>query len=313
MRDNDLYVYSFYRFIKIKNKKNIKNKLDNFLKKKLMRGTILIAHEGINASISGNESDLLETLRVIKKILNIRKLNLKINKNKFLPFNKIKVRLKNEIVSLGKGPINVNKLKGKLIHPSNWNQIIQKKDIKLIDTRNIYEIDIGKFKGATNPKTSSFREFPNKLEKLGIQKDNKLAIYCTGGIRCEKASAYLKSNGYKKIFQLDGGILNYLNYVKENKKKSLWTGECFVFDNRVTVDKNLNKGKYIQCHGCRHPITKNDTKLKSYIKGVSCKYCFNKRNSSQKERSNSRQFQINLAKERGQKHSFSKIKKIDFV
>tara|TARA_B100000579_G_C22824914_1_gene852554 strand:- start:32 stop:973 length:942 start_codon:yes stop_codon:yes gene_type:complete len=313
MQNNNLYVYSFYRFVKIRNKKIIKNKIDNFLKKKLMRGTVLIANEGINASISGTEKDLIQILRLIKKILNIRKLDLKINRNSFLPFNRIKVRLKNEIVSLGKGPINVNKLRGKVIHPSNWNKIIEKKDIKLIDTRNIYEMDIGKFKGAINPKTTSFREFPDKIKKIGIKKSQKLAIYCTGGIRCEKASAYLKSNGYKNIYQLDGGILNYLNYIKINKKKSLWSGECFVFDNRVTVDKNLNKGKYIQCHGCRHPITKSDTKLKSFKKGVCCKYCHRRRNSSQKERSNSRQLQINLAKERGLKHSFSKIKNRDFI
>ena len=155
----------------------------------------------------------MDTIKIIKKILRIRKLKIKINKNKFLPFNRIKVRLKKEIVSLGKGKIDVTNLTGNLVHPDKWNDIIEKKDVKLIDTRNIYEIDIGRFKGAINPKTKSFREFPKKLEKLGIKKDDKVAMYCTGGIRCEKASAYLKLNGFKNVTQLDGGILNYLSYI----------------------------------------------------------------------------------------------------
>ena len=196
IKNDSLYIYTFYRFLKIKNKKSIKNLLDKHFKNKLLRGTILLASEGINASISGTEIDLLETIKVIKKILRIRKLNIKINKNKFLPFNRIKVRLKKEIVSLGEGEIDVNKFTGNLIHPAKWNNIIEKKDVKLIDTRNIYEINIGQFKGAINPETKSFREFPKKLKGIGIKKNEKIAMYCTGGIRCEKASAYLKLNGF---------------------------------------------------------------------------------------------------------------------
>ena len=186
--------------------------------------------------------------------------------------------------------------------------MIEKENIKLIDTRNIYETDIGQFKGAINPKTKSFREFPKKLEKMKIKKNEKLALYCTGGIRCEKASAYLKLNGFKNVVQLDGGILNYLNYINETKKNSLWNGDCFVFDNRVTVDKKLKKGKYIQCNGCRHPITEKDTKLDSYVKGVSCKYCYKKRTQVEKNRSITRQNQINLAEKRGLDHPFKKIR-----
>ena len=308
MKDTDLLIYTFYRFIEIKQKKKIKIELDEYFKNKLIRGTILLASEGINASISGTREDLSITIRKIKKILGIKKLDIKINKNKFLPFNRIKVRLKKEIVSLGIGEIDVNKFKGKLINPSNWNKLINENNIKLIDTRNTYEIDIGQFEGAINPKTKSFREFPEKINKMGIRKNDKLAIYCTGGIRCEKASAYLKLNGFENVVQLDGGILNYLNYVKENKKKSLWNGECFVFDNRVTVDKKLKKGKYIQCNGCRHPITERDTKLKSYVKGVSCKYCYKKRTQVQKKRSVSRQNQIDLAEKKGIDHSFRKLR-----
>tara|TARA_B100000965_G_scaffold373218_1_gene363477 strand:+ start:165 stop:1100 length:936 start_codon:yes stop_codon:yes gene_type:complete len=311
MIKNDLYIYTFYRFLNIKNTKNIKKLLDKYFEKKILRGTILLANEGINASISGTNNDLLDTIKIIKKLLKIRKVNIKVNKIDFLPFNKIKVRLKKEIVSLGKGEISVNKFTGKRIHPSKWNREINKKDVKLVDTRNIFEINIGKFKGAINPNTSSFREFPKQLNKGGIKKGDKLAIYCTGGIRCEKASAYLKLQGFKNIIQLDGGILNYLDYIKKTKKESLWSGECFVFDNRVSINKNLVKGKYLQCHGCRHPITKEDIKLKSYKKGVSCRYCYSKRTQDQKKRSAVRQSQIDMDKKRGVNNSFTKITAIE--
>ena len=311
MKNNELYIYSFYRFLKIKNKKSIKNSLDKYFKEKFLRGTVLIADEGINASISGKKEDLLDTLKLVKKLLNIRKLNIKINKNRILPFNRTKVRLKKEIVSLGQGKIDVNKFTGRLVHPSDWNKLIRKKDIKIIDTRNRYEINIGKFKDAINPKTTSFREFPNKLEKIGIKKNDNLAIYCTGGIRCEKASAYLKLKGYKNISQLDGGILNYLDYTKQNKRKSLWQGDCFVFDNRVTVDKNLKKGKYLQCYGCRRPITKKDTLSVNYKKGVYCPYCFNSRSKKQKNSSLTRQNQIDRAELKKKYHPFKKSNILD--
>lgn len=307
MKNEQIYIYSFYRFKKIKNKKDIKNSLERYLKNKLIRGTILIANEGINASISGKENELSQVIKLIKKKLNIRKLEIKINKNNFLPFNRMKIRIKKEIVSLGKKEIDVNKFTGKFVHPSNWNKVIENKNIKLIDTRNLYEIKIGQFSGALNPETNSFRELPGKLKEIGIKTNDKLAMYCTGGVRCEKASAYLKLNGYTNIIQLSGGILNYLNYVKNKNIKSLWKGECFVFDNRVTVDKHLKKGNYLQCYGCRMPITKKDTKSKKYKKGVSCPHCFNLRNSSQKKRSSTRQNQINKAEKQKKSHPFMKI------
>ncbi len=305
--DNNLYVYSFYRFVKVENKNLVKYVLDDYFKNLSMRGTILIADEGINASISGRANNLLEAIKLIKKKLRIRKLNIKINKINFLPFNRMKVRLKKEIVSLGRGKLDTNKLTGKYVHPSKWNETIKRKNMKVIDTRNIYEINIGKFQNAINPKTNSFREFPEKLKKIGITKSDNLALYCTGGIRCEKASAYLKLKGFKNIFQLEGGILSYLKHVKEKKNKSLWNGECFVFDNRVTVNKNLKIGKYYQCHGCRHPITDEDKQLKSYEKGISCKHCIKIRTLSQKKSSASRQKQISLAEEMRLPHTFKKI------
>ncbi len=306
-RNNKFYVFSFYRFIKINNKQHIKKLIDDYIKLKSIRGTILLANEGLNASISGKLYDLENTIIKLKRILKIRKLDVKINQVSFLPFNRIKVRLKKEIVSLGKGEIDVNKNTGKKISPSKWNNIIKMPEIKLIDTRNNYEIEIGKFNGAINPGTDNFREFPKKLKDLKIKKKDKIAIYCTGGIRCEKASAYLIKNGYKDIIQLDGGILNYLNYIKQNKEKSLWRGDCFVFDNRVSVNAKLLKGKYEQCYGCRHPISKKEMNSKFYKKGIYCPKCIKTRTQEQIKKSESRQIQIQLAKKNNMYSPYKKI------
>ena len=304
---NKLFIYTFYRFINIKNKNKVKKELDTFIGNKLIRGTILLSDEGINGSISASKRDLEYISKKIKSLLNIKKLNIKINEVKFLPFNKTKVRLKKEIVSFGVDNIHIKET-GKRISPFDWDEFINDKNIVLIDTRNKFEIKIGSFKNSINPQTKSFREFPKKFKELKISKSSKIAMFCTGGIRCEKASSYLKNVGYKNVFQLDGGILNYLNYKKEFKiKNTKWQGDCFVFDNRVTVNKSLKKGKYDQCYGCRHPITKSDKKLISYVKGVSCKYCYKKRTKIQLERSITRQKQIDLADQRGLIHGFKRI------
>ena len=279
---NKLFVYTFYRFLKINDKIKLKKNIENFLSGKSIKGTILLADEGINGSVSSDKESLDELVLFIKKSVNIRKLEIKINSSDSIPFNRMKVRLKKEIVTLGKGDYNIEKLHGEKIHPKNWDKIIKDKNTTLIDVRNNFEIKIGKFKNAINPNTKSFRDFPKFVRKLKIKKNTKIAMYCTGGIRCEKASAYLKTKGYKNILQLNGGIIEYLKYNLENKRSSLWNGECFVFDNRVAINKKLTKGKYIQCFGCRRPITKKDTLSVKYIKGVSCAYCFNERSEAQK-------------------------------
>tara|TARA_B100001989_G_C24494377_1_gene441379 strand:- start:141 stop:1052 length:912 start_codon:yes stop_codon:yes gene_type:complete len=287
-----LYLYSFYRFTVIHDKKIIKQKLDEYLSLHTVRGTILLANEGINGSISAQKKDLDNIIKFIRNLLKIRKINLKINSCKYLPFNRMKVRLKKEIVSLGKGEIKINSTTNKYVSPLEWNKIINENDVNIIDVRNDFEIGIGKFQNAYNLKTKSFREFPNKIKSLNLSKHSKIAMYCTGGIRCEKASSYLKSNGYKDIVQLEGGIINYLDFTKKNKLKNLWNGECFVFDNRVTVNKYLSEGKYKQCYGCRRPITLKDIKSFKYKKGVTCPYCFYERTSKQKNNSLMRQKQI---------------------
>ena len=294
MSKKEYNVYSFYRFLQIEDKSKIKNLLDNYFFKKKIKGTILLADEGINGSIAASKKDIEIIFKFIKKLLKIRKLELKVNEVNFLPFNRIKVRLKKEIVSLGRGNINVQKFKGDLIEPSKWDQIIKDKNTKVIDVRNSFEIKIGKFKHSINPNTDSFREFPKMIKKMELNKNDRIAMYCTGGIRCEKASSYLKMEGYKNVVQLSGGILNYLEYKKNIGSNSLWNGECFVFDNRVAVNKCLKKGKYIQCYGCRRPITKKETQSEMYIKGVSCPHCFHERSDTQKKNSLMRQKQIDI-------------------
>tara|TARA_X000000368_G_scaffold159535_1_gene125734 strand:- start:1957 stop:2880 length:924 start_codon:yes stop_codon:yes gene_type:complete len=302
----EILVYTFYRFKFLKEIKIIKKNLDQFCHKKIIYGTVLIAREGINGTISGTKEDIDEFIVKIKKILKIRKLSIKVSKNQFIPFYRLKIRLKNEIVTIGNKSIKPEKLTGKHIKPKDWDKIINNKNYLIIDTRNNYEISIGTFKNAINPETNSFREFPKYIKKQKIDKNQPIAMFCTGGIRCEKASSYLLQDGFKNVFQLDGGILNYLEY-KKDKANSSWIGECFVFDNRVSINKKLRKGIYDQCFGCRHPISEDDKKLKSYKKGVSCRYCINKRNKKQIKASNTRQEQIEIAEKRGIKHPFSKI------
>lgn len=304
---NKYFVYTFYDFIKIIDKKSLKLEIDNFIKSKSIRGTILLADEGINASISGNKKDLENIIEFIKKKINIKTLNLKVNETDFLPFNKFKVRLKKEIVSLGKGKIEVNKNTAIRVNPLNWNKIVRDTNTILLDVRNKFEIAIGKFENSLNLNTVSFREFPSKIVSEKFNKDAKVAMYCTGGIRCEKASAYLRSIGYKNLYQLDGGIINYLEYYKEKKHETLWSGECFVFDDRVTIDQNLKKGNYLQCYGCRMPLSEDDLISDKYIKGIVCPNCYKNRSNKQKLSSFMRQKQIDIAERGNKKHRFKKI------
>ena len=306
MRKGKIYIYSFYRFKNLKNIKYIKGQLDKFSKDKLILGTILIANEGINGTISGTKKNLDLVIRELKKLLRIKKLSLKISKNQFIPFYRLKIRLKKEIVTIGKKDIKPEKMSGKYIAPKDWDKIIYNKDFLIIDTRNEYEISIGTFKNAHNPNTKSFRDFPDYIENSKIDKNQAIAMFCTGGIRCEKASSYLIKKGYKNVSQLDGGILNYLEY-KKNKKTNTWNGECFVFDNRVSINKNLIKGSHDQCYGCRHPITKAEMKLKSYVKGATCKYCIKEKSEKKIISSLIRQKQIDIAEKKKIKHSFKKI------
>ena len=306
MLKEKIYIYTFYRFKSLRNIKYIKSELERYSRNRLILGTVLIAEEGINGTVSGNKKNLDLLITNIKKILRIKKLSLKISKNQFIPFYRLKIRLKKEIVTIGDKSIRPEKVSGKQVLPKYWDKIIKNKDYLIIDTRNEYEVNIGSFKNAVNPKMKSFRDFPKYIKNLKLDKRQPIAMFCTGGIRCEKASSYLINKGFKDVSQLNGGVLNYLEY-KKNKKVKMWDGECFVFDNRVSVDKYLNKGVYNQCYGCRHPITKKDMELKSYVKGVSCKYCITNKTKEKLKASLTRQSQIDLAEKRKGKHSFQKI------
>jgi len=295
-------VFGFYKFIKIKSLKKNKVLLQKFLIKKNIRGTIIIAKEGVNATISGKTSDLKTTITKIKKILDFKKFDSEnISKSKFQPFHKPKVKIKKEVVPMGLTLTQKNK-KINHVDPKKWNKLISDKETLVLDSRKPFEYKVGTFKKSVNPDVDNFKEFPKYLNKL--KRTKPIAMFCTGGIRCEKASVYLEKKGFKNVYQLKGGILNYLKNVK--KKESLWNGECFVFDNRISLKHGLLTGTYSMCSGCRKPVSTKDKKSKKYEEGVSCPNCHDNLTKVQKARFRMRQKQINLAKKTGSKHIFQK-------
>ena len=295
-------VFGFYKFIKLKSLKKNKLLLQNLLAKKKIRGTIIIANEGVNATISGKITDLKSTITKIKKILDFKKFDSEnISKSKFQPFHKSKVKIKKEVVPMGFTLTSKNR-KVDHVNPKKWNKLINDKKTLVLDSRKPFEFKVGTFKRSVNPDVDNFREFPKYLKKLNKKKP--IAIFCTGGIRCEKASVFLEKKGFNKVYQLKGGILNYLKNVK--KKDSLWKGECFVFDNRISVKHKLEPGTFSMCSGCRKPISSKDKKSKKYEEGVSCTNCHDSLTKAQKDRFRMRQNQINLAKKSGSKHIFQK-------
>jgi len=296
-------VLGFYKFIKIKSLKINKILLQEFLIDMNIRGTIIIANEGINGTISGQIKDIKCTINRLKKMFSFKEFdNSNNSKSKFQIFHKAKVKIKKEVVPMN---LNLNPNERNLdthLNPKEWNDLIKKKDTYIIDTRKSFEYGVGTFKKSVNPDVNNFRDFPKYLKKL--KKDRPVAMFCTGGIRCEKTSVYLKNKGFNNIYQLDGGILNYLK--KTKVKNSLWKGECFVFDNRVSLKHGLKIGSFFVCSGCRKPISPKDKKSKKYEEGVSCPKCHDNLNDIQKARFRMRQKQINLAKKSGSKHIFQK-------
>tara|TARA_Y100001970_G_C14172605_1_gene825009 strand:+ start:80 stop:979 length:900 start_codon:yes stop_codon:yes gene_type:complete len=295
------YVSGFYKFKKIINIKKSKKILQNYFVKNFIRGTIIISTEGINGTISAKKKNIDLALNKIKIIFNFNNFDsLNSSKCSYQPFHRGKIKIKKEVVPMG---IKVKKRKLKnYIEPLAWNKLIKDNKTLILDARKPFEYNVGTFKRAINPQVSNFREFPIYLKKLN-QKMN-IAMFCTGGIRCEKASTYLERNGFKNVYQLKGGIINYLKKIKKNK--SLWKGECYVFDNRVSLKHGLKIGNFSMCSGCRKPVANKDKKSKKYEEGVSCPNCHDSLTISQKERFRMRQKQINLAKKQGKKHIFQK-------
>ena len=293
------YIFGFYKFKTVVNLKKKKQLLDNFLKKESFRGTIILSSEGVNGTISFKIGKYNLIKKNIKKILDLKNFdNENLTRYKYQAFHKGKIKVKKELVPIG------IKLKKRIIdnqiNPEDWNNFIKKKKTVIIDTRKNFEFKVGTFRGSVNPKLNNFRDFPKFFKTL--KKDNNIGMFCTGGIRCEKASFYLRSRGFKNVFQLSGGIINYLN--KIDKKKSLWKGDCFVFDNRISVKHGLKTGNLKICAGCREPITKLEKYNRQYEEGVSCSNCFNKLTNKQKQRFRMRQKQINQSKKKGQKYFY---------
>ena len=298
-------VAALYKFSEIDNPLEIQISLKKTLKELSIYGTILVGSEGINGTIAAEDKENLNrALIYLRGLKGFEDLDIKFSDSKKNPFIRLKIKLKDEIVTIGDKSIDPIKIVGEYVKPEDWNSLLQEDDILLIDTRNDYEYSIGTFRDSINPKTKKFRDFPKWLKEQEFTKEDKnnkkVAMFCTGGIRCEKASSLMKNEGFKKVYHLKGGILKYFESV--SKDKSLWDGECFVFDDRVSVKHDLSIGDYDMCHGCRMPITENDKKTKKYIRGVACPNCFDQTTEEQKSRYKSRQKQMELAKQRNQKH-----------
>tara|TARA_Y100000590_G_scaffold404607_1_gene492268 strand:+ start:824 stop:1732 length:909 start_codon:yes stop_codon:yes gene_type:complete len=300
-------MYLIKGFYKIKNINNLliyKEKIKKYFLSQNVKGTVIISPEGINGTIAGKKIKVTKCLNFIKKIFLIDFFDSENSSySRFLPFYRAKIKIKKEVVPIGLKLKKEEKRKSLYVEPKNWNKLVKDKNITLIDMRKPFEFKVGTFRGSTNPKINSFRDFPKYFNKLKNKK-SKFAMFCTGGIRCEKAANYMNKKGFKNVFQLKGGILNYLN--KINIKKSIWQGECFVFDNRVSVKHKLVQGSYSMCRGCRMPISKADKKSNKYKEGISCPHCYSSLTKLQKNRFSMRQKQILIAKKLNKPHIFQK-------
>ena len=294
-------VAALYRFVRLEGYENLRGPLLAFCEARGIRGTLLLAEEGINGTIAGTAQAISEVLAYLKKDERLADLECKFSYNTDRPFLRMKVKLKKEIVTMGRPGIDPNQCVGRYASPEQWNTLVDDPECLVIDTRNDYEVEIGTFKGAINPNTTSFREFPEWVEKnLDPSKHKKVAMFCTGGIRCEKSTSLLVSMGFEDVWHLQGGILNYLE--KTPVEQTRWDGECFVFDSRVSVDHDLEKGSYDQCYACRFPIDDAQKASDLYVPGVSCPRCHDAHSDQQKQRFTERQKQIALAKARGEAH-----------
>jgi len=294
-------VCALYKFVRLEDFEALREPLLKVMEENAVKGTLLLALEGINGTISGSREGIDALLAWLNNDTRLNPISFKESFDDVQPFYRTKVKLKREIVTMGVEGIDPRKTVGTYVKPADWNALISDPDVTVIDTRNDYEIEIGTFKHAIDPNTQTFREFPQYVEQnLDPQQNKKVAMFCTGGIRCEKSTAYLKEQGFEEVYHLEGGILKYLEEVPE--EESLWQGDCFVFDNRVAVNHNLEKSIYDQCYACRLPITEEDKQSEQYEAGVSCPRCFGTHTEAQLIRFREREKQVRLSKERRESH-----------
>mgnify|MGYP006173867781 FL=1 len=294
-------VAALYKFVALPDYVALRDKLYQHLVLNKVKGTLLLAEEGINGTICGPREGVDAVKAWLDADGRFSGMSYKESLSDELAFYRTKVKLKKEIVTMGVEGIDPANIVGTYVKGDDWNQLISDPDTVLIDTRNDYEVAIGTFKNAVNPNTTTFREFPQwAADNLDKHKHKKVAMFCTGGIRCEKSTAYLKEQGFDEVYHLDGGILKYLEEMPQ--ENSLWQGECFVFDQRVAVKHGLEQGSYDQCYACRMPLSAAEMASEHYVKGLSCPHCHDKTTDEQKAAFAERQRQVELAKQRGEKH-----------
>ncbi len=294
-------VAALYKFVNLPDYVELRQTLTVLGKQAGIRGTLLLAQEGINGTVAGTREGIDQLKEFLQADKRFEGIEYKESFTDKMPFYRLKVKLKKEIVTLGCPEANPNKQVGTYVAPQDWNALIQDPDVIVVDTRNDYEVQLGTFKGSLNPHTRYFREFPEFVEKeLSAHKDKKIAMSCTGGIRCEKATSYLLAKGFKDVYHLKGGILKYLEEVPSSE--SLWEGDCFVFDERVSVGEGVQAGDYSLCRGCRMPLSEEDKKSPHYERGVSCAQCYDTTSPKKKESARQRQRQIDQALKKGEVH-----------
>jgi len=299
--ENEVVIAALYRFVRLDDFDALREPLLAVCLRHNIKGTLLLAREGINGTVSGVRTDIEKVLNYLRSDPRLSDLDCKYSTHAERPFLRMKVKLKNEIVTMGQPDVDPNASVGRYASASEWNALIDDAECLVIDTRNDYEVEIGTFEGAINPNTSSFREFPQWVEQnLNPEQHKKIAMFCTGGIRCEKATSLLVEKGFEEVWHLNGGILKYFEDMPE--KETRWQGECFVFDSRVSVNHQLEKGQYDQCFACRFPIDQEQMASPHYQPGVSCPRCFDKHSEDQRARFSERQRQIELSRERGEEH-----------
>jgi UPF0176 protein len=294
-------VLALYQFVDLPHYQQQRQPLLDFCLGQGLKGTLLLAQEGINGTVAGSQQAVQCLLHWLTERLGLAELDYKLTSCYQLPFYRMKVKLKQEIVTLGVQGVNPKSNTGSYVKPEHWNALINDPEVTVLDTRNDYEVAIGTFKGALNPHTQNFRQFPDYVkQQLDPQRHKKVAMFCTGGIRCEKASAFMLEQGFEQVYQLQGGVLKYLEQVPE--KHSLWQGECFVFDNRVAVGQQLAPGSYEQCYACRYPVSQLDQQSPLYKKGLHCPRCYQQHSPAKQRSLAERQRQVGLAQQRGQCH-----------